>query len=152
MAATTTPISTYKTYFMYKTTSAATQYTKLCDIKSFPDLGSAPERVDVTTLSDRVRKYVQGVQDLSSFDFGANYIPSVYQTIAGLNGTQHEYAIWLGASTDISTGIDTPTGEDGKWSWTGDISVFKAGGDVNAAQDMTITAFPSTGFAFTYGS
>lgn len=44
MAAATAPISTYKTYLMYKATSAATQYTKLIDIKNFPDLGGEPER------------------------------------------------------------------------------------------------------------
>ena len=44
MAAATAPISTYKTYLMYKSTSSAETYTKLCDIKSFPDLGGEPER------------------------------------------------------------------------------------------------------------
>ena len=147
MAAATAPISTYKTYLMYKATSAATQYTKLIDIKSFPDLGGEPERIDVTTLSDKIRKYTPGVQDLSSFQFTANYIAADYTKMVGLEGKQTEYAIWVGAET--SNNVDTPNGENGKWSWTGDVSVFKAGGDVNAAQDMTITMYPSTDFAFT---
>jgi len=146
MAASTTPVSTYKTYFMYKASSSA-DYTKLCDIKSFPDLGGEPERVDVTTLSDRVRKYVPGVQDLSSFTFGTNYIAADYTRINALAGEQHDYAIWIGATTDAS-GVDTPTGANGKFSWTGDIMVYKTGGDVNAAQEMTIVAFPSTEFSF----
>lgn len=66
MAAATAPISTYKTYLMYKATTAATEYTKLLDIKSFPDLGGEPERIDVTTLSDKIRKYTPGV-DLCAF-------------------------------------------------------------------------------------
>ena len=147
MAAATAPISTYKTYLMYKASSAATQYTKLIDIKSFPDLGGEPERIDVTTLSDKIRKYTPGVQDLSSFQFTANYIAADYTKMLGLEGKQTEYAIWVGAET--SNNVDTPNGENGKWSWTGDVSVFKAGGDVNAAQDMTITMYPSTDFAFT---
>ena len=147
MAASTAPISTYKTYLMYKATSAATTYTKLIDIKSFPDLGGEPERIDVTTLSDKIRKYTAGVQDLSSFQFTANYIAGDYSKIVALEGQQNEYAIWVGATT--SNNVDTPTGENGRWSWTGDVSVFKAGGDVNAAQDMTVTMFPSTDFAFT---
>lgn len=147
MAAATAPISTYKTYLMYKSASGG-DYTKLCDIKSFPDLGGEPERIDVTTLSDKVRKYCAGVQDISSgFSFTANYIAADYQKINALSGEQHEYAIWIGATT--SNNVDTPTGDDGKWSWTGDIYVFKAGGDVNAAQEMTITSFPSTEFAYT---
>lgn len=147
MAAATAPISTYKTYLMYKATSAATEYTKLIDIKSFPDLGGEPERIDVTTLSDKIRKYTPGVQDLSSFTFNANYIAADYQKVLALEGKQTDYAIWVGAET--SNNVDTPNGENGKWSWTGDVSVFKAGGDVNAAQDMTITMYPSTDFAFT---
>lgn len=147
MAAATAPISTYKTYLMYKATTAATQYTKLLDIKSFPDLGGEPERIDVTTLSDKIRKYTPGVQDLSSFTFNANYIAADYQKVLALEGQQTDYAIWIGAET--SNNVDTPNGENGKWSWTGDVSVFKAGGDVNAAQDMTITMYPSTDFAFT---
>lgn len=146
MAAATAPISTYKTYLMYKATTAATQYTKLVDIKSFPDLGGEPERIDVTTLSDRVRHYTPGVEDLSSFQFSCNYIAADYQKIQALEGQQRDYAIWVGATT--SNGVDTPTGENGQWSWTGDVRVFKAGGDVNAAQDMTVTMYPNTDFVF----
>ena len=93
MAASTAPISTYKTYLMHKTSSASTTYTKLCDIKSFPDLGGEPERIDVTTLSDNVRHYTAGVQDLSSFSFSANYIASDYAKINSLSGHQYDYAI-----------------------------------------------------------
>lgn len=147
MATATAPISTYKTYLMYKTASTSTAYTKLLDIKSFPDLGGEPERIDVTTLSDNIRKYCAGVQDLSSFQFKANYIAADYQKVLALVGKQTEYAVWVGAET--SNSVDTPNGENGKWSWTGDVAVFKAGGDVNAAQEMTLTMFPSTDFAFT---
>lgn len=145
MAASTAPFSTYKTYLMYKA-AGQSDYTKLVDIKSFPDIGGEPERIDVTTLSDSFRKYCAGIQDISSFQFSANYTVADYQKIVALQGTQTEYAIWIGATT--TGGVDTPTGENGKWAWTGDIYVFKAGGDVNAAQDMTITAFPSTEFTY----
>jgi len=147
MAATTSPISSYKTYLMYKASTSATTYTKLVDIKNFPDLGGEPERIDVTTLSDRVRKYVMGVQDISSFTFTANYIPADYQKIQALTGTQTDFAIWIGATT-AANGVDTPTGADGQWKFTGDIMCYKTGADVNAAQEMTIVAFPSTEFEF----
>lgn len=147
MAAATTPISTIYTFLMYKATSAATQYTKLCDIKSFPDLGGEPERIDVTSLSNSQRQYVRGVQDISSSTFSANYVAADYTKINNLTGKQTEFALWLGATVTGST--VTPTGADGQWSWTGDIMAFKTGGDVNAAQEMTIVTFPSTEFAFT---
>ena len=149
MAASTAPISTYKTYLMYKA-EGSNEYTKLIDIKNFPDLGGEPERIDVTTLSDPIRKYVPGVQDLSSFTFNANYIAADYQKIQALSGKQTDFSIWIGATTE--NGVDTPTGANGKWDFTGDIMCFKAGGDVNAAQDMTVVAFPSTNFIYSLPS
>lgn len=146
MPAATAPISTYKTYLMYRTTTSGT-YTKLCDIKSFPDLGGTPERIDVTTLSDKVRKYTAGVQELASFSFDANYIAADYQKINALSGNQYDYAVWVGATT--SNSVDIPDGSNGKWSWTGDIYAQKVGAGVNNPQDMRITAFPSTDFAYT---
>ena len=132
MAAKTAAQATMGTYLMYKA-SGSSEFTKLVDIKNFPDLGGEPERVDVTTLSDRVRKY-------------ANYIAADYQKIHALTGSQTEFAIWIGDTE--SNGVYTPTGSDGQWTFTGDIAVYKAGGDVNAAQDMTITIFPSTEFVY----
>lgn len=146
MAAATAPISTYKTYLMYKATSSATSYTKLIDIKSFPDMGGEPENIDVTTLSDKIRKYTPGVQDLSSFQFEANYIAADYQKIKALEGTQTQYAVWVGATT--TNDVNTPTGENGQWSWTGDVRAIKSGGGVNDPQNMTITMYPSTDFVF----
>ena len=144
MAASTTAISTYKTYLMYKTQTSSTTYTKLCDIKSFPDMGGEPERIDVTTLSDGQRKYIPGVQDISSSTFTANYIANDLTTINGLSGHQYEYALWFGASGSV--GSETPTGTDGQYKWTGDIMAYVNGGDVNAAVEMTIVVFPSTAF------
>lgn len=147
MAAATTPISTYKTYLMYKTTTSATQYTKLVDIKSFPDMGGEPERIDVTTLSDPQRKYIPGVQDISSSTFTANYIAADLSKINALSGKQTDFALWFGATT--SGGVDTPTGDNGQYTWTGDIMAYVNGGDVNAAVEMTIVVFPSTNFIHT---
>lgn len=49
-------ISTYQTYLMYKTTSAGS-YAKLIDITSFPDLIPPKDRIDITTLSDYMRRH-----------------------------------------------------------------------------------------------
>ena len=44
-------ISTYKVFLMKKAASGGT-YSKVVDIKDFPDLGGAPEMLETTTLSD----------------------------------------------------------------------------------------------------
>ena len=41
-------ISTYKVFLMKKGDSDET-YSKLCDIKEFPDLGGEPEMLETTT-------------------------------------------------------------------------------------------------------
>lgn len=138
--------STYKTYLM-KGTGTTPTYSKLVDIKEFPDLGAAPEQIDVTSLSDPMRIYVPGIQDTEALTFTANYTPADYSTLTALDGTETAFAVWLGATT--SNGVDTPNGSNGKWAFKGYLSVFKNGGGVNEAQDMTITILPSTVLTFT---
>ena len=55
-------ISTYKTFLMKGTdTGSGISYSKLIDIKEFPDLGGIPEMLDTTTMSDSARTYILGI-------------------------------------------------------------------------------------------
>lgn len=152
MAAATAPISTIYTFLMYKATTTATEFTKLLDVKNTPDMGGEPEKIDVTTLSDSIRKYIGGVEDPSGNggSWTANYTAADYSKVKALEGLQREYALWIGGTLNSGTGVVTPNGENGKWSWTGDIRIYKNGGEVNAAHEMTITTYPSSEIAFTY--
>ena len=134
--------STYKTFLMHKA-SGGSDYTKLVDIKSFGDLGGTPETVDVTTLSDKKRKTVPGVEDLETIEFTANYTAADYDACAAVAGVSHEFSVWLGGTE--SGDVVTPTGSDGKFNMTGVLSVYKNGGGVNEAQDMTISINASEG-------
>ena len=135
--------SSYKTFLMQKSGSA---WSKLVDIVDSPDLGGEPERIDVTTLSNKMRTYVEGVQDVDSMNFTANYDKTDYTTIQALAGQSGDYAVWFGGTE--SGGVVTPTGSEGKFSWTGTISVYVNGMGVNEARQMTITAIPSTDITF----
>ena len=132
-------ISTYKTYLMKKGT---TDYSKLVDIKEFPDLGAAPEQLDTTTLSDPAYTYIPGLQQTESLTFTANYVSADYTTLAALKDTECEFAVWFGATT--TGGVDTPDGSNGKFQFKGYLDVFVNGGGVNEVVDMTITIMPST--------
>ena len=138
-------ISTYQTYLMYRTATTAT-FSKVIDITSFPDLIPPKERIDITSLSDYMRVYIQGIGDTSEFSFGANYTPDNYETIVDLEGNQYEYAVWFGASGEA--GSEVPDGHNGKFTWTGEISAGINGGGVNEAVGMTINATPSTVVVF----
>ena len=133
--------STYKTYLMYKA-SGASDYTKLVDIKDYPDLGGAPEMLETTTLSDSMQTYTAGIQSLDAMTFSCNYSKADYETIKALeqNTSDTDFAIYFGG-TETSGKITTP---DDKFTFKGKISVFVTGGGVNEVRGMTVTIAPST--------
>lgn len=138
-------ISTYQTYLMYRTTTAG-EFDKVIDITSFPDLIPPKDRIDITSLSDYMRVYIQGIGDTSEFQFGANYTPENYAAVVALENHQYEYAVWFGASG--SAGAEVPDGHMGKFTWTGELSAGVSGGGVNEAVGMTINCTPSTVVVF----
>jgi hypothetical protein len=132
-------ISTYKIFLMKKTDST---WGKLIDIKEFPDLGGAPEMLETTTLSDNMQTYIPGIQSLDALEFSANYTKADFTALKALDGVDNEYAVWFGGT--VSGDTTTPTGTDGKFKFTGQLSVFPVGGGVNEVVGMTITIAPST--------
>lgn len=134
-------ISTYKTFLMYKASGGST-YSKLIDIKDFPDLGGEPEMLDTTTLSDGARTYIPGIQSQEAMTFTANYTSADYATVKALEGTEQDFAVWFGGT--VSNGVATPTGSDGKFEFKGKLVVFVSGGGVNEPVNMTISIAPST--------
>lgn len=116
-------------------TSAAGTYTKLCKIKTYPDLGGAPEMIETTDLEDTSQTFVKGVQSLDSMEFTANYTATDYAAVvaAGTGSSDIYYSLEFG--TD---------GGDGKFQWSGTHSVHLSGGDVNGVREMVITVVPSS--------
>lgn len=109
----------------------AESMTKLTKIKSFPDLGGAPDTIESTDLEDEMQTFVLGVQSLDSMDFTANF-------------TQEEYAsVAANAGKDGFFELDFAHNQ-GKATWEGAYSVYVNGGEVNGLYEMTITVVPST--------
>ena len=139
-------ISTYQVFLMVKGVS---DYDKLVDIKSFPDLGGTPETLDTTTLSDNMTTSIPGIQSLEALSFDANYTKESYSTLdeqsktdlASDEGT--DYAVWFGADSE-----GKPDGHNGKFSFKGKMSVNPTGGGVNEVVGMNITIAPSTPITF----
>ena len=132
-------ISTYKIFLMKKTGET---WEKLIDIKDFPDLGGSPELLETTTLSDRMQTYIPGIQSLDALEFTANYTKAEYTALKALEGEENDYAVWFGGTESGET--VTPTGSEGKFKFTGALSVYASGGGVNEVVGMTITIAPST--------
>ena len=138
-------ISTYKVFLMHKASSGST-YTKLIDIKEFPDLGGEPEMLETTTLSDNMQTYIAGIQSMDGLSFSANYDMTEYQKLKALEGKKESYAVWFGGTE--SSGTVTPDGSNGKFSFDGELSVYPVGGGVNEVVGMNITIAPSSPIKF----
>ena len=132
-------ISTYKIFLMQKT---STDWEKVVDIKEFPDLGGSPEMLETTTLSDRMQTYIPGIQSLDALEFTTNYTLDDYKKLKAMEGEEKEFAVWFGGTE--TAGTLTPTGNDGKFQFNGQLSVFPVGGGVNEVVEMTITIATST--------
>lgn len=128
-------ISTYGVTLMTKGTGST--YTKLVDIKDFPDLGGAPEMLETTTLSDKMQTYILGIQGSDALEFTANYTKADYEKIVALT-TEQSFAIYFGKD-----------GAEGKFYFKGYASVRVNGGGVNEVVGMTISIAPSTAITTT---
>ena len=134
-------INTYGSYLMHS--SDGKTYTKLIDIKDYPDMIEAPEQLDATTLSDPMRVYIPGIKDVNgAMEFTANYSAADFAAVQALEGTEGYFAVWFGENAG------TPDGSKGKFSFKGYPYASKSGGGVNEVSDMTVGIIPSTEITF----
>lgn len=125
-------ISTAKTYLYYDSDGAGTM-VKLVDIINYPDLGSTPARIDTTDLSqDTFRTFILGLQEIPELTFEANYDATVFDTITALTGDQ-TFELRFGDA-----------GENGTFTWTGQVKVFVMGGTIDESRKMQVTCSAST--------
>lgn len=141
--------NTFKTFLMNDTGDSV--FEKLVDVKETPDLGSAPEGLDATTLSDPMKVYISDIVDPGgTLEFTANYDPDDYAKLQGHVGKKEKYAIWLGGKE--SGGTITPDGSLGKFSFEGELSVWLKSSSVSAVREMGIGITPSTQIEFSKGT
>lgn len=134
--------STYMTFLMHGTGTSTITYEKLVDITEFPDIGGDPEMLETTTLSDKMKTFILGIQNNEGLSFKANYDKTAYQALKALEGSVQKFALWLGGTE--TGGVATPTGSEGKFSFDGEISTHLTGGGVNEVRGMSIMIAPTT--------
>lgn len=126
-------VNTANTILKSSTTETGT-YTKLVDIKSYPDLGSTPNKLDTTDLSvTSIKTSILGLQELGDLTYECNYTKASYDTLKALEGTTMWFQLEFGEN-----------GVDGKFRWSGQVSVFAAGGGVDEVRGMTLTLSAET--------
>lgn len=122
-------ITTYPVTLVYKDST----YKKVISIKDFPDLGSAPDTLETTTLSDDAQNFILGIQSSSSLEFTANYTEDDYETVIALAGGEKDYGVYFGED-----------GASGKFQFKGILNVYVTGGGVNEVMEMVISIAPTS--------
>lgn len=133
--------STISTYLMKS--SDGTTYSKLLDIKDYPDMIGDPNQIQATTLSDDEHWYVPGVKGNDGIlNFKANYDATDFTTVKTAEGTEAYFAIWFGDNAG------TPDGHNGKFSFKGFPFVKLSGKGVDEVREMTVGIVPTTKITF----
>ena len=99
-------------------------YTDLTDLLEIPSLGGSIDKVDVTTLADASKKYINGIKDYGDLAFKFNYAKEQFTTLNGLTGSVN-FKVTL---------PDTTTA-----TFSGEPSVSLEGVGVVAAMTYTLT-------------
>lgn len=96
----------------YKVGTAPT-YTLISDLQEVPELGGAAEKVEVTTLADGAKRYINGIKDYGDLAFKFLYdnstVTSNYRVLSGLEtaGTVAAFEVSLpdGTKFQFSAGV-----------------------------------------------
>ena len=138
--------STYMTFLMHQKTPAEegteAVWEKLIDITEFPDLGTDPEMLETTTLSDRMQTFIMGIQGNEAMTLNTNYEKAGFSALKALRNKVEQYGVWFGG-TENDDGTVTPTGDEGKFNFPGQLNVRVTGGGVNEVRGMAITIAPT---------
>ena len=120
---------TNKTFLMKKNESG--KYEELIGITKYPQIGGEPEQIEVTTLRDVKKRYINGLEDTQKLEFGANYTKENYSKLNAIvaSGAVETYCLCFGDEL----------GTDGRFEWSGRMALFLSEGESNAARGMTFT-------------
>lgn len=119
--------------FLYTASSTEGPFSKLVDITSYPDIFTAPEKLDISDLSSNQKKYAPGMVDLPDYEFGFVYNKTDYDKLKALqDDTDHVFQIRFGE-----------TGQYGAWQFSAKLYVTPVGGGVGAVREGKITLYPS---------
>lgn len=118
-------------------------YTKLAGLKEVPELGIDPEKVENTTLADKVKKYEFGIGDAGELEYKFAYDNTT---------TTSPYRVLRKAADDKKKLFFEQAYPDGtKVNFEGQVSVKLGGGGVNSVIEFTLKIALQSELAFTDG-
>ena len=138
--------STIYTFLMYKQATTGSTYELLIPIKDYPDLKPQREQLETTDLSKDMRTYIPGIRGQDgSLDFTFNLEPEYISKLDGIEGTELDFAVWMGGSAPATAGGDpTPTGDILKIGGKGMASYHISGKGVNEVREGVCHITPTS--------
>ena len=113
------------------------------ELKEVPSLGTTPEKVENTTLSDKVKKYEQGIGDAGELEYKLKYLNK------DANSTYRKMRKFMEGGKVVFFEQEYPDGTKVKFS--GQVSVEISGGGVNAVIETILKITLRSELAFTDG-
>ena len=121
------------TKISWRKTGESGTYVEIPYLMEVPELGVAAEKIDITTLGDKVKQYITGIKDMGELVFKFLYEKNAnYLVLKGLEDA--------GNSADFQ--IEYPDGST--HSFTATASVKMDAGSINGALTFSATLSPST--------
>lgn len=118
-------------------------YTKLAGLKEVPEFGIEPEKVENTTLEDKVKKYEFGIGDAGELEYKFSYNNS---------SAEAPYRVLRNAADNKTKLFFEQTYPDNtKVHFEGQVSVKLGGGGVNAVIEFTLKIALQSDLEFTDG-
>ena len=118
-------------------------YTKLAGLKEVPEFGIEPEKVENTTLEDKVKKYEFGIGDAGELEYKFSYDNS---------SATAPYRILRNAADNKTKLFFEQTYPDNtKVTFEGQVSVKLGGGGVNSVIEFTLKIALQSELTFTDG-
>nr|DAP99809.1 MAG TPA: tail tube protein [Caudoviricetes sp.] len=118
-------------------------YTKLAGLKEVPEFGIEPEKVENTTLEDKVKKYEFGIGDAGELEYKFAYKN---------DGANAPYRVLRNAADNKTKLFFEQTYPDQtKVKFEGQVSVKLGGGGVNSVIEFTLKIALQSELEFTDG-
>lgn len=126
--------SNIDTHLDFSTDNGAT-YKELYGLSSYPDMGASPARIDVSNMRDKIKRAIDGQQDIGelTFDFYYNNESTedgevIKKAFSALKAQEGKLLAWKLCYPDETY-----------YSWKGKPSVFMKGGGVSDPMRFTLS-------------
>lgn len=113
-------------------------WTKILELKSVPEIGEQPAKIDATSLESETKEYIKDIPDQAELEFTFNAMPigetnSNVTLLAKTLSRNNSYK-WKWVSPRLGRQV----------VWEGDFAIRYGAGEVSTVKDIILTIIPRT--------